>query len=125
MGLVPITDLHDTYLQDQSKGKPELNFDPGKEAVKAPLLLWGPYLWADGVKGRRTDELVWKREDIGPDGTHPSPSGRQKVAAQLLQFFKTADGKARRVAVKHTVKKRALFHLCGGFQGQRPGSKLA
>jgi lysophospholipase L1-like esterase len=32
---------------------------------------------------------VYLREDLGPDGTHPSESGRRKVAAQLLDFLKT------------------------------------
>ena len=35
------------------------------------------------------DDLVWLRDDLASDGTHPSQSGRAKVAAQLLQFFKT------------------------------------
>ena len=34
--------------------------------------------------------LVWKREDLAGDGTHPSQSGRQKVAELLLTFFKTS-----------------------------------
>jgi hypothetical protein len=55
----------------------------------SPLLLWGPYLWADGTTPRKSDGLVWRREDLGPDGTHPSESGRLKVANQLLTFFKT------------------------------------
>ena len=78
-------------IQDQIAGKPELNYDAehgGAKAVKAPLLLWGPYLWADGVTPRKSDQLVWKREDLGPDGTHPSQSGRNKVAGLLLKFFK-------------------------------------
>ncbi len=49
---------------------------------------WGPYLWTDGTKGRR-DGLVWTCDDTRDDGTHPSPSGQQKVAALLLAFFKT------------------------------------
>jgi hypothetical protein len=63
--------------------------DELKGDLKPPVVLWGPYLWADGVKGRDMDKLVYTREDLGPDGTHPSASGRQKVADQLLQFFKT------------------------------------
>ena len=59
-----------------------------KGTVKAPVLLWGPYLWADGTKGRK-DGFVWQQADFGPDGTHPSPSGRRKVADMLLRFFKT------------------------------------
>jgi hypothetical protein len=52
-----------------------------------PVLLWGPYLWADGDTGRASDGLKWLPEDLGPDGTHPSDSGRQKVASLLLDFF--------------------------------------
>lgn len=76
-------------VDDQVKGKPELNYDPAGGKVKSPLLLWGPYLWGDGVKPRMSDALVWKREDLAGDGTHPSQSGRQKVAEMLLRFFKT------------------------------------
>jgi hypothetical protein len=76
-------------IDAQIKGDPALNHDPAHGAVKAPLLLWGPYLWADGVKPRKMDGLVWKREDLGGDGTHPSDSGRRKVAESLLRFFKT------------------------------------
>lgn len=57
------------------------------DATSAPLLLWGPYLWADGTTPRAGDGLVWAREDLGDDGTHPSESGRRKVAQQLLAFF--------------------------------------
>ena len=67
-----------------------MNWDPAKGEVKAPLLLWGPYLWADGITPRKSDGLVYKRKDLGPDGTHPSQEfGRQKVAEQILKFFKT------------------------------------
>lgn len=76
-------------IQEQIKGAAELNFDAGKGAVKSPLLLWGPYLWADGVKPRKSDNLTWEREDLSGDGTHPSESGRKKVAEQLLKFFKS------------------------------------
>jgi hypothetical protein len=76
-------------IQDQIEGDPELNYDPAKGPVKSPLLLWGPYLWTDGEKGRNVDSLVWKLEDTAPDGTHPSDSGRRKVASLLLEFVKT------------------------------------
>ncbi len=78
-------------IQDQIEGKAELNYDSSRgadQAVRAPLLLWGPYLWADGVAPRKSDGLVWKREDLAGDGTHPSDSGRNKVAQLLLSFFK-------------------------------------
>ena len=35
-------------IQDQIKGE--------SGAAKPPLLLWGPYLWADGEKGRKSDD---------------------------------------------------------------------
>jgi len=76
-------------IEEQIKGEPELNYDPAKGEVKSPLLLWGPYFWGDGIKPRKSDGLVWKREDFAGDGTHPSMSGRQKVAEMLLKFFKT------------------------------------
>ena len=67
-------------IQDQIKGEESL--------AKSPVLLWGPYLWADGEKGRKTDDLIWRPEDFVSDGTHPSPSGQQKVAELLLKFMK-------------------------------------
>lgn len=76
-------------IQDQIKGDPELNYDPSHGSVNSPLLLWGPYLWGDGLTPRKSDGLVWKREDLAGDGTHPSQSGRQKVAELLLKFFKS------------------------------------
>jgi len=90
-------------IQDQIKGASSLNYDPAHGAVKAPLLLWGPYFWADGLTARKIDHLVWDRTDFGGDGTHPSPSGRQKVGDMLLNFFKT-DGNAKTWFVKVAEK---------------------
>ena len=70
-------------IQQQIKGDAELAL------TKAPLLLWGPYLWADGREGRKLDGLKWLPEDFGRDGTHPSDSGRNKVAKLLLDFVTT------------------------------------
>lgn len=75
-------------IQDQIKGEPELRYDDASGAGKVPLLLWGPYFWADGITPRRSDHLVWERNDLAGDGTHPSQTGRQKVAEMLLKFFK-------------------------------------
>ena len=56
--------------------------------ARAPWLAWGPYLWADGTVPR-SDGFSWDCSDFQSDGTHPSTSGRQKVANALLSFFKT------------------------------------
>ncbi len=67
----------------------QLKGDAKLAVEKSPLLLWGPYLWADGIRGRKADGLVWTRGDFGGDGTHPSQSGQEKVAKLLLDFFST------------------------------------
>jgi len=77
-------------IQDQIAGKPELNCDPAHGPVKSPLLLWGPYLWADGETPRKADGLIYTRGDLSDkDGTHPSETARTKVANLLLNFLKT------------------------------------
>lgn len=72
-------------IQDQIKGEPALSCGDGK----APLLLWGPYLWADGMKGRKFDDLKYEAGDYAGDGTHPGDPARAKVMAQLTRFFTT------------------------------------
>lgn len=54
----------------------------------APVLLWGPYLWADGVDPN-SQGLQWDCSDLTEDGVHPSSTGISKVADRLLEFFKT------------------------------------
>jgi hypothetical protein len=67
-----------------------------------PWLGWGPYLWTDGLRGR-SDGLVWWCSDTQSDGTHPSESGRGKVAKLLLHFF-TRDETARPWFVRPEAK---------------------
>ena len=75
-------------VADQIAGKPDLNYDPAKGPVRAPWIEWGPYLWTDGVKGRK-DGFVYLREDVREDGLHPSDKGSAKIAELMLRFFKT------------------------------------
>jgi hypothetical protein len=57
--------------------------------VRAPWLGWGAYLWADGLIPR-SDGLIWECDDfVSTDRTHPSATGRRKVANMLLNFFKS------------------------------------
>jgi hypothetical protein len=72
-------------IEDQIKGE-----KTGKNL--GPVLLWGPYLWADGITPRKSDGLTWERKDLSEDGVHPSPKGGEKVANMLLNFFKTDSG---------------------------------
>lgn len=76
-------------IQEQMRGEPALNADAGKGDVKAPVLLWGPYLWADGETPRAGDGLTYAADEFGGDGTHPGNAAREKVARQLLDFFTT------------------------------------
>jgi hypothetical protein len=69
-------------IQEQMKNEPALSLD------KSPLLLWGPYLWSDGEKGRKSGDLIWRQDDFAPDGTHPNFNGQRKVAELLLRFMK-------------------------------------
>ncbi len=68
-------------IQEQARG----------ELPAAPVLLWGPYLWANGETARKADALTYARADLTErDDTHPSASGREKVAKLLLDFFTTS-----------------------------------
>ena len=76
-------------IQDQIAG----GGASGVTYQNAPVLLWGPYLWADGLTPR-SDGLVWTCEDFKLDGIHPEESARQKVAEMLKDFF-TGDNLAK------------------------------
>lgn len=79
-------------IQDQIKKEAKLNYDSARGEVVAPLLLWGPYLWADGTTPRKADGFLYEEKDFGMDGTHPSNTGRDKVANLILNFLKTDAG---------------------------------
>jgi hypothetical protein len=75
-------------IAQQLAGDPALNYDAANGPVVAPWLSWGPYLWADGLNPR-SDGLTWACSDFqASDGTHPSASGRLKVADSLLAFVR-------------------------------------
>lgn len=76
-------------IQEQMAGRVGLNYDPTRGAARSPLLLWGPYLWADGTEARTPGALTYEPADFAADGTHPGDTGRAKVARLLLDFLKT------------------------------------
>lgn len=73
-------------VEDQINGEASLNYSGSNPS--AAWLSWGPYLWANGTIPR-SDGLTWVISDYQSDGTHPSASGRAKVAQMLLNFFST------------------------------------
>jgi len=75
-------------IEDQIGGLPALNYDPAAGAVNSPWIDWGTYNWANGLSPR-SDGLTWICSDFAPDGTHPSTSGREKVAQALLAFVRS------------------------------------
>jgi len=75
-------------IADQLNGNPALNNNPANGPVMAPLLLWGPYMWSNGLQGRN-DGLTWDCQDVTSDGLHPSSIGRNKAAGLLSTFFKS------------------------------------
>ena len=75
-------------IEKQINGDADLNFDPSAGEVVVPYFSWGPYLWINGLEAR-SDGLIWTHNNLLEDCTHPSESGIQKVASQIMEFFKT------------------------------------
>jgi FlgD Ig-like domain len=76
-------------IDAQVSGDPALNADPSAGPLEAPVLLWGPYLWANGTIARASDGLTWQVADYESDFIHPGPLGEAKVRALLSGFVTT------------------------------------
>jgi hypothetical protein len=79
-------------VQSQMRGEAQLNYDPARGEVKTPLVVWGPYLWAQGNSPRKLDGLTWTESDVRADRLHPNEAGTKKITALLLNFFTTDEG---------------------------------
>jgi hypothetical protein len=76
-------------IQEQIEGSIDINYDPSIRLVRAPWIDWGPYLWCDGVNPN-SQGLTWIcPDDVQDQGQHPSPTGRAKMAARLIAYWKT------------------------------------
>lgn len=75
-------------IEQQIAGATNLIYDSGVGTVVAPALVWGPYLWIDGMIPR-SDGMIWECDDVIGDYIHPDDTGAEKVADQLIAFFKT------------------------------------
>lgn len=74
------------FIESQINGDPNLNWNPANGPVLAPLLLWGPYLWAEGLTPR-SDGLTWASNEFQSDGTHPNPLAEAKVGGMIASFL--------------------------------------
>ena len=76
-------------IERQVKGDPALNADPEKGQVKAPVILWGPYLWGDGTTpaqgrpGLESRRFARQRRDASE---RFGPQEGRGYADQLLAF---------------------------------------
>ena len=60
----------------------------GDLLTEVPWVAWGPYVWGSGSNNPPGSmALSWTPEDFTSDGTHPSPSGVNKVGTALLNYF--------------------------------------
>jgi len=77
-------------IKDQIGGNIKLNYDPSNGQIKAPMILWGPYLWTNG-ENPRSDGLVWTQQDVQSDGVTLSTNGNIKIAQILMDFLKNTE----------------------------------
>lgn len=77
-------------IERQLSGHPSLNADPAKGPVEAPVMLWGPYWWAEGATPNSCG-VVWLPEDFEEgDLMHPSDIGQLKAATLLAEAIEAS-----------------------------------
>lgn len=74
-------------IEDQINGDPDLRYrNPGKVA---PYILWGPPIWADGMRANIWDGLFWDCADFRIDGAgiHLNDQGKEILGSIIYKFF--------------------------------------
>ncbi|MEM9801787.1 MAG: hypothetical protein AAGA20_15785 [Planctomycetota bacterium] len=111
-------------IEDQIAGDPGLVHDPRSGAVRAPVLAWGPYLWANGAIPR-SDGLVWLPSDLEIDGFHPNDAGEAKVRDLYVQFFDTSPAARAIFGARSGVTRRAhAIDADASLDASRPTTAL-
>ena len=73
-------------LRDETGGEPGVNPNPDKGGTKAPVLLWGSYLWAEGVK-KRADYRASLERVRGIEQRHRAPrSNRERELHRVAEW---------------------------------------
>lgn len=94
-------------IEEQILGDPRLGHDPLVGPVEAPVLLWGPYLWAFG-DAPRSDGFSTPRAYFGPDGVHASRLGEERIADEYMELLTTAPSAQTWLRVRPGRSRRAL-----------------
>lgn len=72
-------------IMRQAGGDPTLNHDPTRGNVLAPVVLWGPYVWAQ-ASPRMSDGFYWSCMDTWSDCIH-GVGGSDRIVSFSLDFF--------------------------------------
>lgn len=77
-------------IDDQLSGDSTLNWNPAAGPVQTSLIYWSEYLyiWADGMNVDSMGQY-YQCSHYNSEGTHPSSSGYDWIAAYLLKFYQT------------------------------------
>lgn len=89
----------------------------------APVLAWGPYIWANGTTPR-SDGLTWQLADFETDRIHPTDAGRLKVAQQFMMVLSDAQRAPwyRRLPTSRVVMREVVADAT--LDAQQPNTPL-
>ncbi len=73
-------------IEAQTAGQAGLQFEGA--AATVPLIAWATYFWTEADKPRK-DGYQWTRDMNVADGIHLTDAGKNRVAGELLAFWRT------------------------------------